>query len=59
MIQYAEKLRGCIARFERLRESADPELARVYAAEIAANRAMLTDIEQRYALQPHATVLAV
>jgi hypothetical protein len=37
----SQKLRQVIARYERLMEDASPELAAVYAAEIAACRAML------------------
>jgi hypothetical protein len=41
----AEKLRQVIARYERLAEGASPELAAVYAAELAAIRGMLARIE--------------
>jgi hypothetical protein len=47
MPDYADKLRHCISRLERLlREGADPELARVYLAELTADRACLTAIER-------------
>jgi len=40
-----DKLRQCIARFERLlRDEANPEVARVYAAELAADRVWLAAI---------------
>ena len=47
MPQFADKLRRGIARLERLlAEAYDPELARIYAAELDANRRMLADIER-------------
>lgn len=47
MPQFSDKLRRGIARLERLlAEAYDPELARIYAAELDANRRMLADIER-------------
>ena len=40
-----DKLRQAIARYERLAEGASPEMAAVYAAEIAAVRRMRARIE--------------
>ena len=46
MPQFTDKLRRGIARLERLlAEAYDPELARIYAAELDANQRMLADIE--------------
>lgn len=54
----ADKLRHCISRFERLlHERPDPELARVYAAELAADRAWLNQIERGLATRRFAVPL--
>ncbi len=49
MPHHAAKLRHCISHFEQLlREETDPEVARVYQAELATDRAWLADIERRH-----------